>query len=114
MTADIGDCEIIAREDLEKTCETEYGPNYRCPRCGYDLVTEYCDCPDCGWAGMCQEGWDDAVPEDQTTLIPDGGREKGDTHSCLGCGQSLHEYSDGRDWCVSCAPELFEGVVPDA
>lgn len=53
----VEDTEIIPREELEETADSEHGPTYRCPRCGYEFVTEYCDCPDCGWAGMCQKGW---------------------------------------------------------
>lgn len=53
----IGDAEVVPRDDLEQTGETEFGPTFRCPRCGYDWITEDCDCPECGWAGMCQEGW---------------------------------------------------------
>jgi len=56
-TERIGDIEVIPRNELEKTGKTEYGPTYRCPRCGYEWITEYCDCPDCAWAGMCQEDW---------------------------------------------------------
>lgn len=51
----IGDTTVIPRDELEDTGGTEHGPTYRCPRCGYSVVSEYCDCPDCGWAGMCQE-----------------------------------------------------------
>jgi len=54
---DLGDTEIVPREELERTGETWHGPTYRCPRCGYKWVTEDCDCPECYWAGMCQEGW---------------------------------------------------------
>lgn len=53
----IGDTTIIPRSHLEQTARDEYGARYRCPRCGYDYVTEYCDCPECLWAGMCQVGW---------------------------------------------------------
>lgn len=53
----IDDTEIVSRDGLKRTGETEYGPTYRCPRCGHDWVTEHCDCPECLWAGMCQEGW---------------------------------------------------------
>jgi lipopolysaccharide biosynthesis regulator YciM len=53
----IGDTTIIPRSELEQTAKDEYGFRYRCPRCGYDYVTEYCDCPECLWAGMCQVGW---------------------------------------------------------
>ena len=55
---DIGDAEVIPREELEKTAEDEDGPHYRCPRCEYPYVNEYCDCPACLWAGMCQEKWE--------------------------------------------------------
>lgn len=54
----IGDREVISRENLEHTADTEHGPTYRCPRCGYEWVHEYFDCPECLWAGMCQEGWE--------------------------------------------------------
>lgn len=55
----LGDCEIVPREDLEQTDDDdEYGLYYRCPRCGYEFVAEYCDCPECLWAGMCQEGFE--------------------------------------------------------
>jgi lipopolysaccharide biosynthesis regulator YciM len=54
----IRDTEIISRNQLEKTGENEHGPTYRCPRCGFKFVTEYCDCPECLWAGMCQEGFE--------------------------------------------------------
>ena len=57
-TERIGDAEIIPRDELEKTGENEYGPTYRCPRCGYEFVTEHLDCSQCLWAGMCQEGWE--------------------------------------------------------
>jgi len=53
----VGDTTIIPRSELEETAEDEYGKRYRCPRCGYDYVTEYCDCPECLWSGMCQTGW---------------------------------------------------------
>ena len=53
---DIGDTEVIPREQLEKTADSEHGPCYRCPRCGFPYVTEHCDCPECLWAGMCQKG----------------------------------------------------------
>jgi len=46
--------EVVPRTDLTQTGETDYGPVYECPRCGYQHVSEYCDCPFCGWAGMCQ------------------------------------------------------------
>lgn len=53
----IADTEIIPRDELEQTGETAHGPTYQCPRCEYESVTEDCDCPECGWAGMCQKGW---------------------------------------------------------
>ena len=56
-TERISDTEIIPRDKLEQTGENEHGPSYRCPRCGFGWVTEHCDCPECLWAGMCQEGW---------------------------------------------------------
>jgi lipopolysaccharide biosynthesis regulator YciM len=49
--------EVVPRADLTQTGETDHGPVYECPRCGYRHVSEYCDCPFCGWAGMCQEEW---------------------------------------------------------
>lgn len=55
---DIGKTEIVSREVLEQTGTNEFGPTYRCPRCDYPSISEYCDCPECGWAGMCQEGWE--------------------------------------------------------
>jgi len=58
-TERISDTEIIPRDKLEQTGENEHGPSYRCPRCGFGFVTEHCDCPECLWAGMCQEGWDE-------------------------------------------------------
>lgn len=58
MQTEITTTTVVPRDELEKTGETEYGPAYRCPRCGYDHITEYCDCPECGWAGMCQEEFD--------------------------------------------------------
>lgn len=57
-TERIGDTEIIPRAELEKTADTEYGPTYRCPRCGWEWVHEHVDCPECLWKGMCQEGWE--------------------------------------------------------
>lgn len=55
--AQITDRTILPRAELEQTGETGHGPTYRCPRCGFGSVSEYCDCPECGWAGMCQEGF---------------------------------------------------------
>lgn len=56
--SELGRTTIVPRSDLEHTADTEHGPTYRCPNCGYDYVHEYCDCPECLWAGMCQEGWE--------------------------------------------------------
>jgi rubrerythrin len=53
----IGDAEIVPRNQLEQTGDIEGVPVYACPRCDYQWITEDCDCPDCLWAGMCQEGW---------------------------------------------------------
>ena len=53
----LGDTEIVPREELEQTGDIEGVPVYACPRCDYQWITEDCDCPECGWAGMCQEGW---------------------------------------------------------
>lgn len=61
--AGIHDTEIIPREHLEETGEIEDRgedtPVYSCPRCPFKHVSEHCDCPECGWAGMCQPGWAD-------------------------------------------------------
>lgn len=51
----IEDTTVVPREGLEKTGHDLHGPYYRCPRCDHEYINEYCDCPDCGWAGMCQE-----------------------------------------------------------
>lgn len=56
-TERIGDSEIVPRDELEQTGDIEGVPVYHCPRCDYQRITEDCDCPECGWAGMCQEGW---------------------------------------------------------
>jgi len=56
-TERIEDTEIVPREELEQTGNIEGVPVYACPRCDYQRITEDCDCPDCGWAGMCQEDW---------------------------------------------------------
>jgi len=51
----IGKTEVFQPDELTQNGQNEYGPIYECPRCPYDFVSEYCDCPLCGWAGMCQE-----------------------------------------------------------
>lgn len=53
----IGDAEVVPRTQLQQTGETDHGLTYQCPRCGYEWITEFCDCPECGWAGMCQPGF---------------------------------------------------------
>ena len=50
----VGDTEVVPRKQLKQVGENEYGPVYECPRCGFP-ISDYCDCPECGWAGMCQE-----------------------------------------------------------
>jgi predicted RNA-binding Zn-ribbon protein involved in translation (DUF1610 family) len=32
-------------------------PLFECPNCGYEHVTVDCQCPECGDATMCQEGF---------------------------------------------------------
>lgn len=68
--ARLGDREVVPRGQLTQTGATEHGPTYQCPRCEYAHVSEYCDCPECGWAGMCQPEFDS---DDVTT---DGGLDQ--------------------------------------
>lgn len=68
LRARLGIREVVPREYLELVEDADHGKVYECPRC-YSRVTEYCDCPTCGWAGMCQPEFGDSDRE----AVTDGG-----------------------------------------
>ncbi|MEZ3117814.1 hypothetical protein RYH80_18005 [Halobaculum sp. MBLA0147] len=56
----IRDDEVVEESELTRLGTSDYSddPVYRCPRCGDGQMEKYLDCPICGWAGMCQPGFE--------------------------------------------------------